>query len=377
MRGRKRRQTVWGKRRPFPSWMRQVDWPNAALNFKRQVAVTKRLEIAKRLLGYLMYPPPVLARPGGRLGDRDSLKKKVAATARKKAKLEKGQEVTFEQLITYNAFELAKQIAAYERIGQHRLADSEEYKEAFLDFRAIGGFSRILGEDGNFLARPSIKSSEWAQMLGAFCVYDLLARLGDLDGEGSLRSEGVSQIVVLLRQNDLGLSITLATLSKACLRYRSVAHLLVGLFGAMCGQHRDDWIRSATKNAPSLDHLASMIGEHLREGLRRSVQLEKVFRRKHIKKRGGPLVKREYQVKLPANLLVGIWKRSASFVSVEERSIIDALDAERGTARREGKTQERVKVYELSSSNARSEKQALLERWRASSAAKNTGLQLR
>jgi hypothetical protein len=373
MGGKHGTKRLLGKRRPFPSWMREVDWPNDALNFKHQGAVAKRVEIATRLLAYLMFPPPTLARPGGNPGARDPITKKVAASKRKRAKLKAAQETTYEQLKTYIAFELAKQLAAYERIGIHRMADAEEYNEAYLDFRILEGFSRILGQAGNLLARPSIKSGEWMQMMGAFCAYDLFARLGDVDSEGSLRSEGISKFVVLLRQNELGLSISHATLSKACLRYRSVAHLLVGLFGAMCGrQHRDDWIKSQMKITPTLDHLASMFGEHLREGLVRSVQLEKVFSGKKIHKRGGPLVNAEYQVKLPEDLQVGRWKRSASLVSEEERNIIDALDAEPGTVRRGEKVNGHVKVYELSSSNARFKKEALLKRWRTSSAARGT-----
>jgi hypothetical protein len=89
-----RRKVLWGKRRPFPSWLRKVDWPNDALNFKRQVPLAKRVEIAKRLLAYFIYPPPVLARPGGRSRERDKAAKKVSATGRKRAKLEDAQEVT-------------------------------------------------------------------------------------------------------------------------------------------------------------------------------------------------------------------------------------------------------------------------------------------
>jgi hypothetical protein len=370
MGGKQGTKRLLGKHRPFPSWMREVDWPNDTLNFKRQVAIAKRVEIATRLLAYLMFPPPTLARPGGNPGARDP---QVAASKRKRAKLKAAQKTTYEQLKTYIAFELAKQLAAYERIGLHRMADAEEYNEAYLDFRILEGFSCILGQAGNLLARPSIKSGEWMQMMGAFCAFDLFARLGDADSEGSLRSEGISKFVVLLRQNELGLSISHATLSKACLRYRSVAHLLVGLFGAMCGrQHRDDWIESQMKIIPTLDQLALMFGEHLREGLVRSVQLQKVFSGKKIHNRGGPLVNAEYQVKLPEDLQVGRWKRSASLVSEEERNIIDALDAERGTVRRGGEVDEHVKVYELTSSNARFKKEALLKRWRTSSAARYT-----
>jgi hypothetical protein len=365
------RKVLWGKRRPFPSWMRKVDWPNDALNFKRQVPLAECVEIAKRLLAYFIYPPPVLARPGGRLRLRDKAAKKISATARKKAKLKDAQQVIYEQLKTYIAFELAQQLAAYERAGAYRMADSEEYAKSHHDFRVIAGYSRILGEDGNLLARPRIKRSEWTRMMGAFCVYDLFSRLGDTDGESALRSEGVSQVVVLLRQNEMGLSTNHATLSKACMRYRSIAHLLVGLFGAVCGdQNRDDWVKSRMKSTPSLDQLASMLGEHLREGLVRSAKLAEVFSEKSIKGRGGPLLRREYQVKLPDELQVSEWKRPTSFISEEERNIIDALDAERATTARG----ERLERTRLTSSTARSEKETLLKRWRTSSAAKNTRL---
>jgi hypothetical protein len=310
-------------------WLGEIAWPNDARNFKRNVASAKRVEIAKRLLAYLMFPPPALARPGGRVSVQGSAAEESSATERKKANLEKGRQRTHDQLQTYLAFELAHELAAYETASDHRRKDLQKYNEVYLDFRVISGFSRILTAGGNHVGRPTIQSGVWMQMMGAFCVFALFARLGEL--RSRFLSERICQKVVLLRQKELGLRISHATLSKACIRYRSVAHLLVGLFGAMsmCGKrHGDDWIKTNLKNPPTLDLLTSMLGEHLREGVVRSHHLEMMFCRNKIKKRGGPLVRREYQVKLPKDLQVGRLKGSATLLCREELDLVAAMHAE-------------------------------------------------
>lgn len=339
------------------------------MDFTVRVTPEERLEISRRLFAYLLFPPPTLARPGGRSSAKAKEVSAIegasalenSAKEIKRGKLSASEDDRYEQLQTFIALELARRLKSLEDAGLHRQADASEYTAAAHDFRIIGGFGRLLGSAGRMLAPPGIAIATWKEWWAAYRVYDLVARLKD---SGLAHSETMARLVVLLRQDKLGISISHAKLSQVCKHYRSIAHLLVAILDAQSDRANKQFRvpRKWFHTSPSLTELTAKVAERLDEVLLQAVNLGRLYSAGHISRRGGPIIRPVYQLRLPDDLKLNPVQWKARPLNDEELRTIEAVVWER-KEKRGARKGERLEIFQVTSKSCKKEREALLKRY--------------
>lgn len=303
------------KPRRFVFLLYRVAWPNDVSDFRREVPVRRRQEIAQRLIAYLVFPPPVLAGPGG----RQSKKSKLTSDLRKQKAFEKAKDKVRTQLRTYMAYEAARQLAVYESENKHHEAADQEYNAAFEDFRRFAGFGRLLSKDGRALTSRELGKRKWSRLVGAFLVFDLIARYAQ---KRDHISETQARLVVLLCQDLYGLEINHVTLSQACKEYRAVQHLLVSIIGVCLEPNKElgRYIVSKETRRSTLQ-LRKVLTQNLSGVLARAKPLERlaVLNAKRNKKKSQDEL--HDLVRLPNELLVPRAGKMRRGFDVEEKLV--------------------------------------------------------
>jgi len=263
--------------------------------------------------------------------------------ADKLKKLMQKQRETYESLKTYFAYSYAVQLAAEERDAGHlELGRRTPYALLLTEFRRMEGFSRLLGESGNQLSQPTLGNGQWKQLLAAFHAFDLLNRMmlsADEDVQAVL-SETTALHVVLLRQTALGLRLNHPAFSETYRNYRSVAHILIGLFSAWRGsQDPDAWAikESEREPEPGIEELKDLLSPTVVAAIDISLNAESAFQSRQILRKGGSLISEAYQVRLPKGLKVTKAKSACVALHSEELQVLRALKGLRDARRRGAK----------------------------------------
>lgn len=338
---RRRRWLQWGRLRQFPKWLYSVEWPVKRVDLTFVTRDEKR-EIVSRLIAYLMYPSPSPRKQGGRSSRRQDRK---SPTPKSKAtKLMRDQRKTDESLKASFAHSYAAQLRRLERSAGHlTIGGHNKYEQLVEEFRRLEGFSRLLGTAGIHLSQLTINKHEWSQLVAAFHVFDLLHRMllaADADVRAVL-SETTALHIVLLRQTVLGLRLNHPALSETCRRYRSVAHILVGLFSAWRGRRSPDvWALECSNLAPGVEGLKDLLSPTVPAAIALGREAELAFRSSRIARKGEPTISEEYQVRLPESLKVPRSKQTFSALQSDELQLLLALKGLRDARRRRAKPPE-------------------------------------